>query len=137
MVGAITTFDCSRTRCFKYSAMRKSFFSFRCGPCSLLSAPSGMTTTVSGVSIFSASIQVRSLSRIPFICDCLFAWPGVIDTIAKNKRGIRKILFIWGPFNQVASSTALLNEVLFEVTRNSMRPPHPGARRARRGIRRR
>src|SRR5262245_29799349 len=43
----------------------RSFESLRCGPCSFEAAPIGRTTTVSGVSTFSASTQVRSSRRTP------------------------------------------------------------------------
>src|SRR5580658_2819387 len=57
MVGATTTFcgAASRMRFLKYSAIRKSLFSWRWRPCSLDSAPRAIITTVSGVRIFSAS----------------------------------------------------------------------------------
>src|SRR6266849_2739069 len=66
MVGATTTFcgEASRTRCLKYSAMRKSLLSCKWRPCSLDSAPRGTTTTESEVSTRSASSQVRFSRRM-------------------------------------------------------------------------
>src|ERR1700746_4203135 len=65
MVGAtITSFEAAAsTRCLKYSAIRKSLFSGGLRACSLHSAPSGMTTTLSGVRARSASSQVRFSRR--------------------------------------------------------------------------
>src|ERR1700730_3746618 len=66
MVGPMTTLALFKICFLKYSANSQSFFSLRCGPCSLQAAPIGMTTTVSMRSTFSASCQVSSSSKNPF-----------------------------------------------------------------------
>jgi hypothetical protein len=70
----------ARIRCLKYSAIRKSLLSCRCRPCSLLSAPRGMTITASGVKTRSASSQVRFSSRTAWACLCEVCWAaGLVD----------------------------------------------------------
>ncbi len=64
-MGATITGAFSKTRRFRYSAIVQSLRSLRCGPCSFDAAPSGITTTDSGVSFARASTQVRLSRRTP------------------------------------------------------------------------
>src|ERR1700693_5097089 len=63
MVGATTTAVRCITWLARNSAIRRSFESLRCGPCSLDSAPSGIMTTAPGFSTAAASFQDRSARR--------------------------------------------------------------------------
>src|SRR6185436_12789063 len=78
--------------------------SLRCGPCSFEPAPSGTTTTVSGLSTLSACCQVMSDSRIPRGRGCACVKPpgritvtARVDTSSSTRIGSSPALTFVGP----------------------------------------